>query len=210
MFKNKYRQAENFFVEALKQIKASQTVQDNDYFSFSFDYDDEGENNKTSDIIFRPLQVATYHQDQSSFHLCNRAFLIVLADKDKELRTNVHDEARISAVIMYNLGLCFQARQRTQDQCSALDKAVKLYSAAVTLLEFSSSDDRLLQLALLNNQGYILACTNNYNALQQCLKALSEIFAMSARLGEFRREDIVEIQMNVVLLFGNHTHASAA
>lgn len=191
--------AANILIEALKQFQFL-NVQ-------SQESEEMKEENQQSSHI-HPVRIACKQSEGSSYYFYNWAFLV---NDDPATPSFSQNKARVSAILLYNTGLCFQAVGLIQSNASvSLEKALKLYEMALSLLYFVNCADRLLRIALLNNKGCIMNAFHEYKETQACLGSLQYLLTNAELPRQARREDIVEIYMNVALHFGEHTHASAA
>jgi hypothetical protein len=196
---NKFQEATTDLIAALRLIQSTEEKNSNS---------SHHEKVNAKDLLIRPVRIATDHQDQSFFHIYNWA-LVIIGNIDHE---DVQDVSRICAVILYNLGLCFQAiaMEEEMDRTS-LDKAFRMYDAASMLLDSSGCTEWIARLAIMNNKGCIMACCySDYGGAQECLGTLQYLLTTVDGAEEIDREDILEIRMNVALVYGRHAHAGAA
>ncbi|GKY98622.1 hypothetical protein MPSEU_000818900 [Mayamaea pseudoterrestris] len=203
--------AASLLTRALREIQGAQK-HDHDYdCSPCHDY---SLSLKMNDLSIRPVRISPKQHDVSVFRIYNWALLITDMDVVVCSSDEIQLAARICAILMYNLGLCFQAIGMIEgsDKQVSFHKAIRAYDASSMLLQSSGCDQRLLRLAILNNKGCIMAyCYSDYSAAQECLGALQHLLRTVHCAEEVvGREDLMEIHLNVVLVYGRHAHASAA
>ncbi|GKY93960.1 hypothetical protein MPSEU_000362900 [Mayamaea pseudoterrestris] len=159
-------------------------------------------------LCVQPIRIENIMPERSSFYLYNWAFLVTDGRTDV---ASVHDATRACAILLYNTGLCFQAiGMREGTERESCGKALKLYNMGLSLLSVLNDSDQLLRIALLNNKGYIMHCLYEYKEAQVCLSSLQSLLTRADLPSGARREDIIEILMNVALLFGGHPSAACA
>jgi hypothetical protein len=192
-----FREAAAVLVSALQQIESIQTCASQSAVGVKVDM--EG--------LIQPIRIAASDDDRSFVNVYNWALVVVA--NDDGVRAIANHEARLTAILLYNLGFCYQAESRGPTN-ERFCKAIKMYDAAIMILDSSGCHERLLRLAILNNQAYILTSFHDYSAAQDCLKALEILLARTSLCEEVAREDILEIHLNVALVRGAHAHSAAA
>ncbi|GKY90827.1 hypothetical protein MPSEU_000055500 [Mayamaea pseudoterrestris] len=201
MSANKYRDAGILLVSALRQIQQGQSVSCRSVSTVMTEHD--------KDLVLQPMRIGKDDHDCSSFSLYNWAILVM--DHDVQATKTLKNEIKLSALLLYNTGLAYQAMgmEEGSEQVS-FQMALKMYNIALSLLCTCDSSDRLLRLALLNNKGFIMSYFCEFDEAQACLAHIKFLLATIYAPEEAQREDILEIRMNVALLFGKHSHAAAA
>lgn len=200
MSANKYRDAGILLVSALRQIQESQNT--------CRSLDDIAQV-REKDLLIQPIRIGKDDHDCSSFSLYNWALLVM--NHDHASLCSLQNEIKLSAVLLYNTGLCYQAMGLAEGtEHSSFPMALKMYEIALSLLCTCDSTDRLLRLALFNNKGYIMSYFYEHDEAQACLANIKYLLAITYAPDEVQREDILEIRMNVALLLGKHSHAGAA
>ena len=166
-------------------------------------------------LRFHPLQFETVIPDDMVFRPLNCTFLVsagdqVLADKTTAL------DAELTAFLIYNIAVCYQTLGFQGYQCKAHLHALKvleLYEAALSLLEScygTANTDLMLPLAILNNKGCVLSYFHDFQAAQVSLGSLKHLLDMVVGAHDIRSCDILELQMNVALIYVQYYPAAAA
>jgi hypothetical protein len=199
MSANKYREAGALLVTALQQVQESQRVR---HPIHDLDKDN-------TDIFIQPVRIGKDDRDCSSFSLYNWTFLVM--DHDQNATLSISNQVKISALILYNTGLCYTAMGMAEGtEHASFQMALRMFDIALSLLNSSDRTDCLLRLALLNNKGYIMAHNFEFDEAQACLGNIKFLLSSINAPEEVQREDILEVRMNVALLFGKHSHAASA
>ncbi|GKY93959.1 hypothetical protein MPSEU_000362800 [Mayamaea pseudoterrestris] len=166
------------------------------------------------EIKFEPVRIGLKDQGCSSFYLYNWSLLVTNDTQgEAERSANLHNVARICASLLFNTGVCFQAIGMLEcaGQAISMQKALRMYNMAMSLLDLNYEADRLIQLAALNNKGCIMASFCDQEGVQNCLASLQYLLTtIDATTDVAQREDMLEIRMNVALLYGEPTHSPAA
>lgn len=195
-----YRAAGNLLLVALHLLDGSQCK-----FSTGVSIGCEGQ-----DLQIQPVMIHWREAESSFFYLYHWAFTIARVS-DGDSSSLFLSDTRITAILLYNTGLCCQAMGMAETTEHAFfNEAFKLYTMALLLLDFGDTNDRLLHLAVLNNRGFIMACFYEYGAAQECLGSLKYLLETTKTSEWAIREHVLQIHMNVTLLYGEHTHAGAA
>lgn len=130
-------------------------------------------------------------RSQGFFSLYDRSLAIASEDEldqeDCDKGTSELDEHRLTAVVLYNMALCYHLRA-TQQQGSSNDrfvrKAIRLYNLALELLQGNPdsrprSSDALVCLAVLNNLGHAYQHFNEVEKAQSCFDQLVSVLQSS-------------------------------
>jgi hypothetical protein len=202
MSANKYRDAGILLVSALRQIQEGQN---------SGKSLDQIANEHDKDLLLQPIRIGKDDHECSSFSLYNWALLVLNVDNSCDALSSVRTEIQLSAVLLYNTGLCYQAMGMAEStEPLSFQMALKMYNIALSVLCTCDRPARLLCLALENNKGYIMSYFYEFDEAQLCLANIKTLLTTIYAPEEVQREDILEIRMNVALLFGQHSHAAAA
>ena len=166
-------------------------------------------NTADEQLLVKPMCIGSVEHQCATFRIYNFA-LHIHGNKD-ETAMNQQSLTQISAILLYNTALSFQlAGMAAGAEQNALKKALTMYDMALSLVDMTSLAGRLLLLACLNNKGSIMAWFCEHGAVQECLGFLHYILSTPGHAPEIQCLGVLEIQMNVALLFGEHCHAPAA
>jgi hypothetical protein len=191
MSMGKFRHAGRILVGALSGIQRYQSDQEPTVATIAV-------------ISVQLIPIRTKEHECSSFYLYDRALQI-------DASVGVPTMEQLSAVILYNTGLCYHNMSKNaRNEQDSLLKALKMYEMAMSLVDLSRPMGRLIHLASINNKGHIMACFYEHNAAQECLGYLQYLLANASENAEVQRDDIMEIRLNVALLYGERMHAAAA
>ena len=117
------------------------------------------------------------------FHFFNRALVLDVPRAVGEESHVVVDHYKISAVLLYNAGLCSHIRGIHSGSSRDLSTALHFYRYSFSLLTDTNAlqavDDRdsLLVMALLNNMGHINAQSCDHQASKVCLETMRRVFS---------------------------------
>jgi tetratricopeptide (TPR) repeat protein len=139
-----------------------------------------------------PTEETTFPlRSQGFFSLYDRSLAIASEDEldqeDCDKGTSSLDEHRLTAVVLYNMALCYHLRA-TQQQGSSNDrfmrKSIRLYNLALELLQgnpdsWPRSSDALVCLAVLNNLGHAYQHFNEVEKAQSCFDQLVSVLHSS-------------------------------
>jgi hypothetical protein len=209
-----YREANSAFSSALSCIREVVNIGDEDW--------DMRENVDT------PMDqgfIVTLALNESISPCCASAFsmyrrLIVLLPHEGVLHQE-ENIARVSASLLYNMALShhLQGNCEEANQVKHYSRALKIYAAARTLVGVAcikTEQDRLLMLALVNNEGHIHSCMYQSSDEQRCLAWIScllneceEHLSNDGAKVEVDQE-LLDFHMNVILRHGQRGHAPAA
>jgi hypothetical protein len=197
-----YRAAGKLLVDGLAQVQQHQAF-------FETCPVDEPTNDEHNELQVRPVRIGQIDRGCSPYCLYNWA--LVIEGAHTEGFASLHNATRVCAIILYNTGLCYMAMGISMGkEYDSFQKALKMYNMAMSLLDLDHETDRLIQLASFNNIGYIMASFYEYSATQECLRSLQYLLTTAGATDDAQREDVMEIRMNVALLYGEHIHAAAA
>jgi tetratricopeptide (TPR) repeat protein len=136
-----------------------------------------------------PTEETTFPlRSQGFFSLYDRSLAIASEDEldqeDSDKVSSSLDEHRLTAVVLYNMALCYHLRA-TQQQGSSNDrfmrKAIRLYNLALELLQGNPASggvrscDALVCLAVLNNLGHAYQHFNEVENAQSCFDQLVSV-----------------------------------
>ena len=149
------------------------------------------------------------------FHFFNRAIVV---DAPEALGDESHvivDHYKISAVLLYNAGLCNHIKGLQSGSARDLATALHCYQYALSLLtdtnaiQAVSDQDALLVLALLNNMGHLNSQSFDHPASKICLETMRRIFPATESL-LLKQEDSIFFYLTVFLVPVEQVCASPA
>jgi hypothetical protein len=201
MSAGRYGEAGHLFSHCLQEVQKSPALCSSSQSSLP----------RREDLFLHPVQLGTGQRDSSSFLFYNWAFLAL--EVDPKDASALPSTGLSCATLLYNIGLCYHAMGMTEKvKQKSFHAALHIYSHALAILSSCGEQCSILNLALLNNRGCLLEYFCEFQAAQECLVVIDAILQASFPItaDEAKREDILEIQMNVAMLLGLHPHASAA
>ncbi|GKY99658.1 hypothetical protein MPSEU_000919800 [Mayamaea pseudoterrestris] len=179
--------------------------------------DESSSSDESEDYTVRSCFIEVDEGNSSSvFSMYNRA--LVVNGTDNETIFSSRNEATVSGILLYNLGLCshIQALSGLDDH-HKLEKAMQFYKAAAAIISLNQNlcgADRLLYLAIYNNKAHIFSNLFCDEEAQRCLAWLQEGLQLPeehvTENDELVNRDLVDIHLNVALFHGNRSHAPAA
>jgi tetratricopeptide (TPR) repeat protein len=210
-----YQDATMLLGRALRRIKERMLDSETELHQPPTDADEPDE---ADDFTLRSYLVELDMEgtELSVFSLYNRALVLVGSDNDTVC--SPRNEATVSGVLLFNMALCYhiQGLGRPEDH-HKLEKALQFYQAAASIIGLNHNlcgADRLIYLAIYNNQAQIFSNLFCEEEVQQCLSWLQEGLECSAAEGDAEDDlvsnDLIDIHLNVALFHGSRAHAPAA
>jgi tetratricopeptide (TPR) repeat protein len=209
-----FRKAIPVFLSALRELHSIVGVQKQDT---NMDLDDDGSNlSSTSvrEVRSVPLGDAlsylkpSIYQDQDAFSIFDRAFLIDSSDLTSSIYSSEEGQSLTAPVLLYNMGLAYQllGMEDLRSQHSNLKKAMKAYRMAAAIAK-----NDLVSLAVSNNMGHIYSQFCDTQESQRCLDCLQAgLHVIQDSEVEIHEDEFSAFQMNVLIMHGQKTVASAA
>jgi tetratricopeptide (TPR) repeat protein len=213
MCQGQYQDATMLLGRALRRVK--ERMLDPKFVSDGGDFDDE--HYAAEDYTVRSCYIEVDESNSSSvFSMYNRA--LVVHGSDNETIFSSRNEATVSGILLYNLGLCSHIQALSgMDEHHKLEKAMQFYKAAASIINLNQNlcgADRLLFLAIYNNKAHIFANLFCEEEAQQCLawlqQGLEQTEEGDAEVDDSVNRDLVDIHLNVALFHGTKSHAPAA
>lgn len=203
MSRGKYQEASKILLTGLQQVNESISADDTTTLSEQMEFS------------LQPFRVNTNGQELSSFATYSWAFLAL----EKCVGHEANGQAAINqlcAVLLYNSGLCYQARGMAEGtERTSFKVALAVYSHALSLLSSNAGGDAgpssVLRLALLNNSGCILDYFCEFRDSQEYLRKLHHVLDAFYPVSPDApcREDLLELRLNVTFASGLRSHAAA-
>jgi tetratricopeptide (TPR) repeat protein len=212
-----FQEAILLFISALRELHRFTGVQKQ---TMNMDpIDDEKDNNSVISAAVRevrsiPLGDAlsylkpSIYQDQDAFSIFDRAFLIDSSELSTSTIYSSEGQHFTAPVLLYNMGLAYQllGMEAVRSQHSNLRKAMKAYRMAAAIAR-----NDLVSLAVANNMGHIYSQFCNTQESQRCLDSLQAgLSTIQDSEVEILEDEFSAFQMNVLIMHGQKTVASAA
>jgi tetratricopeptide (TPR) repeat protein len=149
--------------------------------------------------------------DYSCVALYDRAIACMTAISDDEIASSTKLQNKISALLLYNMGLTYHLMGLTDAGTMNLKKALKLYKMAAEICNNDAdvSSICLVSLAISNNMCHIYSCFFNAAEMQKCFAWQRSVMSYIRCAGGVP-EDFLHFQMNVMLLNESTPQAAAA
>ena len=151
-----------------------------------------------------------------AFHFFNRALVLDSTRAAVGEASHVDiDQYKISAILLYNAGVCTHIKGIKSGASGDLATALLFYQNAFSLLTQTNAiqavSDRytLLVMALLNNMGYIKCQSCDHQACEICLDTMRRIFP-SAEHARLQETDMLFFYLTTFLVPVEHLCASPA
>jgi hypothetical protein len=134
------------------------------------------------------------------FVVFNRAFLL----PDKGRLTTCADSTKVSATLLYNMGLAWQHFGTQENSTAALKKALLAYESAYSVLSRQCNDSFscLVMMALCNNMAHIHSYFFNLEQAKHCRDLIPQILAYSSPGTHCMVADDYDFFLSEAMLFG--------
>jgi len=127
------------------------------------------------------------------FPFFNRAFIIMEQDEDRT-SSNL-SQSETTALLLYNMGLCFHHKGVTRGGSGCLDRALEFYQLTFRTINEGQSEDeyselsRFILLALATNMGHVYSHFFDTDEAYACREMLAELLASVSPDSPFMNED---------------------
>jgi tetratricopeptide (TPR) repeat protein len=169
-------------------------------------------------VAIAPLCLQSSAHPLSSIVMYSRAFLLSQSDvKWNQYSQLDYEQYWATPVIFYNLALVFHSQGVASGLCvQHLNKSLRFYELAATLLELTSSNTDqfnvlLLRCAIANNTAHVHACIHSTSATGEACENLRRLLERLRLMPEVTEEDYSLFFLNTLLqTYGVFVAAAAA